>query len=420
MLKPSAFFFFQVNDIFLVSRFSGNFLKIQRLGRLNTFVGGLVLSSTFGCLQTIPVPLMTFELYAALEFLIAFATSGVLGATCAFNMEWVSADRRTYLNCMALFMDALHPVFIGLAAWYFESNFVGYKLSLALPGLVMIVFYFLLSEPPQWLLARQKYSRLIKSISNAGKFNRRPPSTKLIEQIENCSRHAGEQMKGERRDVNGQHVTIRDLFAQKLLVARLLMVALVWLCKVFAYYGIILSSTKVHDNKYISYILIGLAEIPGALVAMPIINRIGRRLAAGWSLFVYGVLLLVTTQMSDDLQVAKLSLFFISRASLKVSTIGFCTYVTELWPTAVRNRAFNICSLFGRFGAILASLSVMLTEYYAQLPIILYGSAAVVAAIMLYAFLPETKESTKMPDTIDEALAIGKPIKHVTRGTIRF
>lgn len=272
---------------------------------------------------------MSFELYAVLEFLMAVATSGVLGACFAFNMEWVAANRRTHLNGMALFIDALHPTFIGLAAWYFERSFVGYKLSLALWGFIMILFYFVLSEPPQWLLARRKYSRLIKSIRNAGRINGRPPSAQLIEQIRHHSVHAGEKRPEKARpDDHGQQVTIRDLLRERVLVVRLLMVALVWLFKVFAYYGIILSSTKVHDNKYISYILIGLAEIPGALAATPIVNRVGRRLAAGHSMFVYGALLLTSTQLPDDLRAVKLALFCVSRAALKVSTVGFCTYAT--------------------------------------------------------------------------------------------
>lgn len=358
---------------------------------------------------------MSFELYAVLESLVAVATSGVLGACCAFNMEWVAANHRTHLNGMALFMDALHPTFIGLAAWYFERSFVGYKLSLAMCGSIMILFYFVLSEPPQWLLARRKYLRLIKSIINAGRINGRPPSAELIDHIKEHSVHAGEKRPEKaRRDDRSQQVTIGDLLRQRVLVVRLLMVALVWLCKVFAYYGIILSSTKVQDNKYISYILIGLAEIPGALAATPIVNRIGRRLAVGHSMLVYGALLLATTQLPDEMRAVKLALFFVSRAALKVCTVGFCTYATELWPTAVRSRAFNTCSLFGRFGAILASLSVLLVDYYAQLPIILYGSATVAAAILLYAFMPETKLCTKMPDTIDEALAIGRTSKQTS------
>lgn len=79
-----------------------------------------------------------------------------------------------------------------------------------------------------------------------------------------------------------------------------------------------------------------------------------------------------------------------------------------MWPTTVRNTAFNICALFGRMGGILATLTVLLASYYADLPVLLYGSSTIVAAILLFAFLPETKNLKKLPDSIEETINIGR------------
>lgn len=400
--------FYNISEIKMKSSASR---LVHRLGRLNTFVGCLLLASIFGCLQTIPVPYMSFELYVALEFLTAVATSGVLGAACAFNMEWVTASHRSYLNSIALLLDGVHPTLIGLAAWYFADSFVGFKLSLAVSGFIMIFFYLVLSEPPQWLLARRKYSRLLKSITNAGKINGQPPSQKLINQIENQSFYAGEMKSKGNDEDRGDQVTLRDLFKEKVLLVRLILLSIAWFFRAITYYGIIIGSTKVHENKYISYIFIGMAEIPGGLLSMIIVDRFGRRNTSCAALFTYGTLLLVSSQLSDDLRVIQVILFCISRASMTITTVASSTYVAELWPTSIRNQAFNISSFVGRFGGILATLSVMLADYHAQLPTILYGSSAIIAAVVVLAFLPETKHCKKMPDTIEEALAIGKTSK---------
>lgn len=384
---------------------------MRRFGRLRTFVGCLLLGSIFGCLQVLPIPLMSFQLYGALEFLTAFVTAGVLGAACTYNMEWVTAAYRSYVNCTSLLMDALHPTVLGLAAWYFHASFVAFKLSLALSGFVMILVYFMLTESPQWLLARRKYSRLIASIAKAGKVNGRPPSAKLIEQIQREPQQTPKEVHNDGSGDDGNRVTIRDLFGHKALVVRLAVLSFCWLSAVFAFYGIMLGSTKVHDNKYVSFILIGLAAIPGALLPMITLDRAGRRMTIGIALLVMGAMLLISTQLSTDLEAIQLALFFISRAAVKIATAGLSTYTTELWPTVVRNRAFNICSFFGRIGGILGTLSVMLARYYSRLPLILYGTTAIVAAILLFALLPETKDCGKLPDTIDEALAIGRPTK---------
>lgn len=46
---------------------------------------------------------------------------------------------------------------------------------------------------------------------------------------------------------------------------------------------------------------------------------------------------------------------------------------------------------------------------------ILYGSAALFGTVLLFAFLPETA-NCKLPDTIEEAVAIGKPKRKKTDG----
>lgn len=381
---------------------------MRRLGRLHTFVGGLFLGSILGCLQTLPAPFMSFELFAGLEFLAAFVTSGILAATCAFNMEWAPAHRRTLLNSIALSLHTLHPAIMGIAAWYFEANFVGYKLIFAVSGFIVILIYFVLSEPPQWLLARHKYARLIKCIKSAGRLNGSPPSAKLIEQIQSQPLRTADNLEIERSGGPGDQVTIRGLFKHKVLVIRLFVLALAWLAKIYAFYGITLGSVKVHDNQYVSYILIGMADIPGALLSMLIIDRLGRRKTICISLLGYGALMVASTQIPIDLRTLKLILFFISRATLKVSTIAFFVYALELWPTAIRSTVFNIGSLAGRIGGMLATLSIMLAEYHEQLPIMLNGCATIVAAVLVFVCLPDTMHCTKPPDTFDEALAIGK------------
>lgn len=68
-----------------------------------------------------------------------------------------------------------------------------------------------------------------------------------------------------------------------------------------------------------------------------------------------------------------------------------------------------------RFGTMLASISVLSNKFYAHLPVILYGSAALFGSVLLFAFLPETA-NCKLPDTIEEAVAIGKPKRKKTDG----
>lgn len=354
---------------------------------------------------------MSFELYAVLEFLVCFSVAGILGTCFVYNMEWVTAKHRVYLNVITSFTNGFGSALIGLAAWYFESNFVAYKLVLGIPGFFIICLFLVLSESPRWLLARHNYSKAIKSIQHAGKINGKPPLSKTIEQLESqalfysCSSAA---LTTPGVDEQRSAVTIRNLVAQKTLLFRLIILSIVWLFSLFAYYGIILGSVRIHENKYLSYIIVGLAEIPGGVMTVFMLDRVGRRLSIGIPLLVYGFLLAVSIQLTGQ-QMYQLIVFVICKSAISITMIALCAYTTELWPTAIRNTAFNICSMMGRVGSIFASLSVLLVEFHVHLPTILYGAVTIVSAVLLFVFLPETMHCEKLPDTLEESLAIGKP-----------
>lgn len=353
---------------------------------------------------------MSFELYLVLEFFAALSTAGVLGTCFVYNAEWVTAKHRIYLNVLTSFTNAFGYSGIGIAAWYFENDFVGYKLVLAIPGFLVFFLCFILGESPRWLLARHKYERAIKSIEHAGKINNRPPFAKTIQQIRSQSMDdANVTLTGDKQH---NEVTIRNVLKHKMLTLRLLILSVVWLFSLFAYYGVILGSVRIHDNKYFSYIIVGLAEIPSAIINIIMLDRVGRRLTIGVPLLIYGLTLGISTQLAGQ-QLYQLILFIVSKTAIATTLIALCTYTTELWPTAIRNTAFNICSMAGRVGSIFASLSVLLVKYYFHLPAILYGSVTIVSAVLLFAFLPETVNCKKLPDTIDEAIAIGKSRREV-------
>lgn len=367
---------------------------------------GAILGAIFSSLQALPASLMTFELYWVFEFLASLLSTGMIEACFIYNMEWVTANYRIRSTTIFMLMDIVVAYLgIGFAAWYFADNFIRFKLAMSIPGFFAIFLYFFLGESPQWLLSKNKYSQAIKSLSKAGKINGKPLQPHTIKQIEKASTLAGEQI--DETDTQSNIVTIRDLLREKVLVFRLVIVSIVWMIGFFAYYGVLYGSTKVHGNKYVSFIVVGLADLPGTALNAFLMDRVGRKWTIAPTLFIYGLLLLVYTQVSMD-GIYQLLLFFISKMSLTAAVIGLYPYTSELWPTSIRNTLYSISSMSGRVGSIIAALTLSLSDYYAHLPPIMYASSAIVGAILLYVFLPETVYCEKAPDTIEDALAIGK------------
>lgn len=329
-----------------------------------------------------------------------------MGTGIVLSMEWVTAKYRALSTNIVLFvLTVVDYGGVSLAAWYFANNFTAYKLVMALPAFSAIFLYCIMGESPRWLLTQKKYSQAIKSISIAGRINGKPLQSHTIRQIENSTALT---KKEKSIDDQTSTVTITMMLREKVLAFRLAIVSLVWLFIFFAYFGMLFGSTNMHSNKYISFLIIGWADLPGNLISGLIINRLGRKITVGVPLLIYGILLLASTQVPKE---GIFVLFIVSKTSITTAFTAMSTYGSEFWPTSIRSTASGLGSMAGRLGSILASMSVVLVEYHVHLPTFLYASGAMLGSILLFAFLPETQKCDKLPDTIEQALAIGKCVE---------
>lgn len=381
----------------------------RRFGRLRTILVCSGLGAIFASAQAlIPAPYMSFNLYLLLEFVASVSTTGIVGACFVYNMEWTTAEYRVRLNTMAVMTDICSPLFIGLAAWRFHHSFAAYRFILAVPGFLLLFLYFVLGESPQWLLVQGKYAQAISSIKNAGRINGRRLSNTIAQQVRQQHEQMAEASRAAHANERVKQVSIVDLLKQKTLALRLFILSLVWLFVCLAYFGIFLSSTQMHENKYLSFILIGLADLPSAILTILLLDRVGRRLTIGVAMLCYGLVLTAATVLSLGPGPAQLALLVVGKTAITTALFGLYTYSIELWPTAVRNTAFNICEMAGRSGTMLATISILLDAYYVHFTVILCVSAAIFGAILLFVCLPETVNCKQLPNTMDEAIAIGR------------
>lgn len=376
-------------------------IHIFRFGRLNMIVGSSIIGTILGILQSFA---NSFVMYTILEFFVAMANAGILSTAFIYNAEWVTSKHRVALLCINGVGNAIGGTAIGLAALYFRGNFRAFQLSIFLPGLSVILFYFVLGESPRWLLARQKYARAIRSICYAAKINGKSLTDTTMQTIKNKSIHGVGSARICVR--NRDDTTFWQVIREKRLALRLIVLSAVWIFALFAYYGVILGSTHVHDNKYMSFIIVSVAEVPGVFVGLSILDRLGRRRTVGGMLLVCGVTIVASSFLSSR-AIMQLILFVIGKATLTTVLVSLYTYTSELWPTTVRNLMVNICSMLGRIGAVLASFTVLLMKDYPHLPLGICGGMAALGAILIFAILPETLNK-KLPDTIDDALEIGR------------
>lgn len=370
----------------------------DKFGRMATIVGNAIFGSILGVIQAYSI---SFEMYVGLELLIAMTSAGIVSTAFIFSAEWVSSKHRVAFATINGVGLALSSILIGVAAMVNEQNFRAFKLWMSLPSLSAIGYYLLLRESPRWLLAGQKYKEAIRSIKYAAKMNGKSLSDKMAEEIEQKSIRA--IVLRENCSQNDEQ-SFWNVMHRKQLAFRFVTLSIVWVCSLFAMYGVMLGSKSLHENKYMSYIIVALAELPGVFLGHLILDH-GRRMAVGGTLFIHGLAIIISIFLNDDLWILRLILNAAAKIALTTTLLSLYAYTSELWPTNVRNTTMNVCSMLGRIGGILATLSDSIIRGYPYLLPLLCGLAAFLASILTFVFLPETLNK-KLPDTIDEAIAI--------------
>lgn len=319
---------------------------------------------------------------------MSLASGGVSGGGIIHDLNWITSNSRISLKSTMSFLDIFH-VYIGisLASWHFNDNFFVYQL---------------ISSMPRWILPHFKYENVSNSTNNGdnGKNTQKTPS-----------RHDKSQSKPDMDKVSSDQppetVTIWDILKNSVLRFRLIISFVVWLFVHFASIGIVFESMRL-SNDIFDNLLIGPANFIGATLAMILLNYIGRCLTISISLMIYGLKIFVSTQLLLHRGPYQVISFAISKLLITMTLIGLSIHTNELWPMGIQSTVFNICKMFGRLGCIIAAISIILIDINVNLPPILYASAAILSSILLFAFLPETKNCEKSPETIDDALAIGK------------
>ncbi|CAH2216019.1 jg22983, partial [Pararge aegeria aegeria] len=110
--------------------------------------------------------------------------------------------------------------------------------------------------------------------------------------------------------------------------------------------------------------------------------------------------------------VPRLILFLVGKFGISVVMTSVYLFTSELYPTEFRHSLLAFSSMIGRIGSITAPLTPVLMEYWHGIPSLLFAFMAVLSGLLVLT-QPETL-GTKLPDTLAEAEALGRPESKLT------
>lgn len=356
-----------------------------------------------------------------MEFVEAGLGSGSFIGAYVIGMELLGPSKRAFGGTVMMCFDAFGHVLLGFIAMQ-TQHFRIILLSLHAPAMLFIVYLWILPESSRWLMVNGRKHEAIRNIYKMAKVNGvqlSEPTQHLLETMKSehnvmstISSNVEENDFGKATPsdhderVHPEDIPQSSIWTSRVLIIRMINCCICWFVVTFVDYGLTLNSVNLGGNKYVNFILSTMAEIPANVLMFVVMDRLGRRTSQSGSMLISGVACLAAQYLTHRGTVLQLSLFLLGKLSICMSFGIIYMYTAELFPTTVRNGIMSACSMIGRAGSMLAPQIPLLAKYMPSLPLAIFGATSIISGLLIMQ-LPETR-NTRLPDTVEEAVEIGK------------
>lgn len=383
----------------------------------------------------------SFWAFMVCRFVSGIGVGGSIPVIFSYFTEFQPKDKRgMMISALATFWMCGNIIAAGLA-WIIIPRDIGYTSSsfkynswrifvscCAVPSLTSAFFFTLMPESPKFLLIAGKDAdaiRVLKKIHDENFSHRNTKEYKIkslilatdVSQFDQQVSHEGQNIGCIARLGIGC-ATLKEstlqLFQRPLLKRTVIMLIVNFVLS-FGYYGLwmwfpelfsrmknggspcdhssfsnkTMNETCQTDNwVYFSGFLTALSNLPGNVLTIFLMDRIGRRQLLAISMVLSGVSVFFIPLIHNKYENLGISCVFGA-----VSTVGWNALdvlSTELFPTSLRSTAFGIMSGIGRIAAILGNLTFgELVDVHCAIPMILVAGLLVFGGIA----------SIKLPNT---------------------
>ncbi|WP_346779482.1 MFS transporter [Burkholderia sp. Ac-20345] len=175
-------------------------------------------------------------------------------------------------------------------------------------------------------------------------------------------------------------------------------VSMFWVCNVTPYFAIgafapiVLERLGLKEGLTGGLVLNGVAVL-GTIIAVMLIEKVGRRVLAIPPFFVSAVALMSVALFSDVSSELILVCFFTFSLVNAISTVLTGVYPGEVFPTEIRGIGVGVATAVSRVGAAMGTflLPVIIETYGVGAAMMIAAGISLVGGVISYALAPETK-----------------------------
>ena len=322
---------------------------------------------------------------------------GLASAVCPMYIgEIAPAEIRGRLvsfNQFAIIFGMLVVYFVnwGIAngqtdTWIHETGWRYMFLSLAIPSLLFGILLFFVPETPRYLSLMKQNN---KALSVLEKINGKERAAKIMEEIK-ATMTEGVKAKLTSYGIKVLVIGILICIFQQFIGIN---VALYYAPEIFK-----AMAGGATDTAMMQTVIMGLVNVIFTVVAILTVDKWGRKplLIVGSIGMAIGMFAIAGFAYAELLGTATLVFMIIYTASFMMSWGPICwVLVSEIFPNKIRGQAIAIAVAAQWLANYLVSSTFPpLLKFNGALPYSVYGLMAVIAAIFVWKFVPETKGKT--------------------------
>ncbi len=362
------------------------------IGRKKTFAATVAIFSVFGFLGAF-IP-DNYIWLAAIRCAAGFGVGGMLPVASALLSEFIpTKSRGKYLVFLESFWILGTLIAAGLAWYIIPKPDLGWRFLFMIAGapIFMILFiYKFVPESPRYLILAKKEDKAKEIICKIADENKVELDFDYITPVRKTSR-----------------VSLSKLWHRKF-VRITIMLWITWFFLTMANYGVLIWLPTYFyrtlqfsiDRIYSFIILSALGQIPGYLLAVVLIDRIGRKK-------VTGIFILLSALFAYFFAISEDTTYLILSAALLNFSLAACwsgmyAYTPELYPTEARATGIGWASGIGRMGAFIGPmLGALLMPISIYLTLTIFAVCFGIAGISVLVLGVETR-GKELADVVEQ------------------
>ncbi|KAJ0183557.1 hypothetical protein K1T71_001533 [Dendrolimus kikuchii] len=342
--------------------------------------------------------------FVAVQVVESMLACGLFTSAYILVMELVGPKYRTISGAILLTAWAVSQMTLGLVAWVFKHWRV-LTLAIYIPQIITLVYLWAISESIRWYITKGRFTKAEEVLIKAAKVNGKTLSDKSREAL----RLAGEKFRrGSTGNTEKEDDSwlIVQVFKNKPMLLRCIVSPICWMSTNLVYYGLSINAVNMAGNSYLNYVAVSAADIPGFWLSVFLMQKTGRKTVLIGGFWVCAACMVAFIFVPSHMYGLSLTVYLLGKSSISLVLIANYVFTAELYPTKYRHNLFAFSSTIGRLGNIAAPLIPAIeAATFEDLPIILFGGFALLSGLLIF-MIPETR-GTKLPDTMEEACAIG-------------